>query len=125
MSKILRVFDVMLGTVLLLMAMLAPWMLGATTRETILALNVLGFLSGGLWIAQRVIRSRVSAGRQRPAEYAGARWPMACVWGLVITLLGYVLCSALNPKASLQYTFTPGYPFASGVEIDYLEPIKW
>ncbi len=50
---------------------------------------------------------------------------MVCVWGLVITLLGYVLCSALNPKASLQYTFTPGYPFASGGEIDYLQSIKW
>ncbi len=50
---------------------------------------------------------------------------MVFVWGLVITLLSYVLCSALNPKASLQYTFTPGYPFASGVEIDYLESIEW
>jgi O-antigen ligase len=125
MSKVLRVLDSMSGAVLLLMAVLAPWMLGATTRETIWALNGLGFLSGGLWIAQRGIRLRARAGRQPPAEYAGARWPMACIWGLVITLLGYVLCSALNPKASLQYTFTPGYPSASGVEIDYLDPIGW
>jgi hypothetical protein len=44
---------------------------------------------------------------------------MVFVWGLVVTLLSYVLCSALNPKASLQFTFTPGYPFASGVEIAY------
>ena len=125
MSKVLRVLDVMSGAVLLLMAVLAPWMLGATTRETIWALNGLGFLSGGLWIAQRVVRSRASADCPRPAKFVGARWPMTCVWGLLITLLGYVLCSALNPKASLQYTFTPGYPFASGVEIDYLEPIEW
>jgi O-antigen ligase len=125
MSKVLRVFDVMSGAVLLLMAVLAPWMLGATTRETISALNGLGFLSGGLWIAQRVLRSRASAGRQPSAEYSGAQWPMVCVWGLVVTLLGYVLCSALNPKASLQYTFTPGYPLASGVDIDYLDPIEW
>ena len=125
MSKVLRVFEAISGAVLLLMAVLVPWMLGATTRETIWALNSLGFLSGGLWIAQCVIRLRASAGRQPSAEYPGTRWPMACVWGLVITLLGYVLCSALNPKASLQYTFTPGYPFASGVEIDYLEPIEW
>jgi O-antigen ligase len=125
MSKLLHVIDLVLGGALLLTTVLAPWMLGATTRETILALNGLSFLSGGLWIAQCVIRSRASAGRQPSAEYPGARWPMACVWGLVITLLGYVLCSALNPKASLQYTFTPGYPFASGVEIDYLDPIEW
>ena len=125
MSKVLRVLDTMSGVVLLLMAVLAPWMLGATTLETIWALNGLGFLSGGLWIAQRIVRSKSSAGRQPSAAYPGARWPMACVWGLVITLLGYVLCSALNPKASLQYTFTPGYPFASGVEIDYLESIEW
>ena len=125
MSKVLRVLNTMLGVVLLLMAVLAPWMLGSTTRETIWALNGLGFLLGGLWIAQRVIRSMASAGRQPSAEYPRSRWPIACVWGLVITLLGYVLCSALNPKASLQYTFTPGYPFASGVEIDYLNPIEW
>jgi O-antigen ligase len=125
MSKVLRVLDSMSGVVLMLLAVLAPWMLGATTRETIWALNGLGFLSGGLWIVQRVVRLRASAGRQPPSEYPGARWPMACVWGLVISLLGYVLCSALNSKASLQYTFTPGYPFASGVEIDYLESIEW
>ena len=125
MSKVLRVLDSMSGVVLMLMAVLAPWMLGATTRETIWALNGLGFLSGGLWIVQRVVRLRASAGRQPAAKSLGARWPMAFVWGLLIALLGYVLCSALNPKASLQYTFTPGYPFASGVEIDYLEPIEW
>ena len=125
MSKVLRVLDVMSGAVLLLIALLAPWMLGATTRETIWALNGLGFLSGGLWIAQRVIRSRASAGRQPSAGCRGARWPMACIWGLVITLLSYVLCSALNSKASLQCTFTPGYPAASGVDIDYLEFIEW
>ena len=125
MSKVLRVLDVMSGGVLLLMAVLAPWMLGATTRETIWVLNGLGFLSGGLWIAQRVIRSRASAGQRTPVDNHGARWVMACVWCLVITLLVYVLCSALNPKASLQYTFTPGYLFASGVEIDYLEPVEW
>ncbi len=125
MFKVLRVLDAVSGVVLLLMAMLAPWILGATTRETIWALNCLGFLSGGLWIAQRVLRSRASAGRQPSVAYPRVRWPMVCVWGLVITLLSYVLCSALNPKASLRYTFTPGYPFASGVEIDYLESIEW
>ena len=125
MSKVLRVLDSMSGVVLMLMAVLAPWMLGATTRETIWALNGLGFLSGGLWIVQRVVRLRASAGRQPAAKSLGARWPMACVWGLVFALLGYVLCSALNPKASLQYTFTPGYPFASGVDVDYLDPVEW
>jgi O-antigen ligase len=125
MFNVLRFLDLMSGAVLLLIAVLAPWMLGATTQETIWALNGLGLVSGGLWIWQRVIRSRSSAGRRPSAAYAGARWPMACVWGLVITLLGYVLCSALNPKASLQYTFTPGYSVASGVEIDYLDPIEW
>jgi O-antigen ligase len=125
MFRTLRIIDSVSGAVLLLMAVLAPWILGATTRETIWALNGLGFLLGGLWIAQRFIRSRASAGRQPRAEYPGARWPMVCVWGLVITLLCYVLCSALNPKASLQYTFTPGYPVASGVEIGYVESIEW
>ena len=74
MSKVLRVLDVMSGAVLLLMAVLAPWMLGATTRETIWALKCLGFLSGGLWIAQRVVRSRASVGRQPLARFPAARW---------------------------------------------------
>ena len=125
MLKVLKSLNLVIGWVVLSIAVLAPWMLGATTRGTIWALNGLGFLSGGLWIAQRVIRSRASEGRQPPVAYSGAQWPMVFVWGLVITLLSYVLCSALNPKASLQYTFTPGYPFASGVEIDYLESIEW
>lgn len=125
MSKVMRVFDAMSGAVLLLMAVLAPWMLGSTNRPSTLALNGLGFLSGGLWIVQRVIRSRASSGRQPPVAYPGARWPMACVWGLVILLLSYVLCSALNPKAILQYTFTPGYAGATGVDIEYLEFIEW
>ncbi len=70
MSKVLRVFDSMSGAVLLLMAVLAPWILGATTRETIWALNGLGFLSGGLWITQLVIRARAIAGRQPPVAYS-------------------------------------------------------
>jgi O-antigen ligase len=125
MSKSLRWFERLLGAVVLLTATLAPWMLGATTRETIWALNGLGFLSGGLWIVQRFVRSRASVDRPRSEKSVGARWPMACIWALVITLLGYVLCSALNPRASLQYTFTPGYTLATGVEIDYLEPVEW
>ena len=81
MSKVLRVIETMSGAVLVLMAVLAPWMLGATTRETIWALNGLGFVSGGLWIAQRAIQLRAGADRQPPAESPGARWPMVCVWG--------------------------------------------
>ena len=70
MSKVLRVLDTMSGGVLLLMAVLTPWMLGATTLETIWALNGLGFLSGGLWIAQRIVRSRARVGRQTLGEDA-------------------------------------------------------
>lgn len=88
MSKVLWVLDTISVVVLLLMAALAPWMLGATTRETIWALNGMGFVSGGLWIVQRFVRSRASLGWQPLAKFPGARWPMACVWGLVITLLG-------------------------------------
>ncbi len=125
MSKGLRWIDKLFSLVVIFTASLAPWMLGATTLGTICALNGLGFLSGGLWIVPRVVRSIARGACQHPAKQAGARWPMACVWGLLIALLGYVLCSALNPKASLHYTFTPGYPLASGVEIDYLGPIQW
>ncbi len=82
MSKVFRVLDAVLGAVLLLMALLSPWILGATTRETIWALNGLGFLSGGLWIAQRAIRLRpvqVGSLRQRILEFDG-RWFAFGVW---------------------------------------------
>ena len=81
MSKVLRVLDTMSGVVLLLMAVLAPWMLGATTRETIWALNSLGFLAGGLWIAQRSAQWLVRVGslRQSILEPDG-RWLASGVW---------------------------------------------
>ncbi len=50
---------------------------------------------------------------------------MACFRVLVIGLLSDVLFRALNPKASLKYTFSAGFPSASGVENDYLDPIEW
>ncbi len=82
MSNLFHIFDAMLGAVLLLIAVLAPWMLGSTTTETIWALNSLGFLSGGLRIARCAIRSTVSGGRQPPCEYSRADWQVACVWGV-------------------------------------------
>lgn len=74
--------DAVAGVVLILAAILAPWMLGVTTRETIWVLNGLGFLSGALWIVKRVVRLLASADRQSSVRQAGARWPMACfgVW---------------------------------------------
>ena len=42
MSNVLRVFNTMSGAVLLLVAVLDPWMLGATTRETIVSVRQSG-----------------------------------------------------------------------------------
>jgi O-antigen ligase len=120
-----HVLDAFSGVVLLLLILLAPWMIGATTRETIFALNVIGFLSGGLWILQRIFCALAKPVCNGEADHPTGRWPMAAVWVFVVVLLIYVLCSALNPKASLRYTFNPGYPFASGVEIEYLDNIDW
>lgn len=136
----LRAIDAVSGGVLLGMAVLAPWMLGTTTRETSWVLNGLGFLSGGLWLARHLLgrrrgssagaRSGTGTAARRSAEApgvpagSGSSWPMVCVWGLVVTLLAYVLCSALNPRASLQYTFTEGHRLPTGVEIESLEAIE-
>jgi hypothetical protein len=113
MIKIMRIIDAVLGGVLLLIAGLGPWMLGVTTQNTIWLLNGLGFLSGGLWLIKLFLRFRFGLAMRPAVLTLGSRWPIVCVWVLVIGLLSYVLCSALNPKANLQYTFTPGYLFAS------------
>jgi O-antigen ligase len=107
------------------MVILAPWMLGTTTQETIGVLNGMGFLLGALWITKCVVRRNLLSGMRPNSVASGKCWPMVFLWVGVITLLCCVLCSALNPKASLQYTFTPGYPFASGVDVEYLDPIEW
>jgi hypothetical protein len=125
MAKLLDSIDVVIGSVVLLIAGVAPWMLGATTWHTIWVLNCWGFLAGGLWLLKLLTKSQIVTCSRPTVVNFGARLPMVFVWVFVIGLLSYVLCSALNPKSSLQYTFTPGYPFASGVEIDYLEPIDW
>jgi hypothetical protein len=81
MSKVLRVFDAMSGVVLLLMVVLAPWILGATTRETIWALNGLGFCRVGCGSLngssdQGPVRV-VSLGRIREPD---GRWLASGVW---------------------------------------------
>jgi hypothetical protein len=43
-----HILEVASGVVLLLMVILAPWMLGTTTHETIWVLNGMGYLLGVL-----------------------------------------------------------------------------
>ncbi len=110
---------------MLVMAVIAPWMLGTTTLESIWVLNGLGFALGGLWILRRGIVSMNFVGKPSASESSASNWAMAGVWAMVIIILLYVGCSALNPKASLFYTFTPGYSIPTGVDIYYLNPIEW
>lgn len=105
------------------MVVLAPWMLGTTTYETIWMLNSMGYLLGILWLTKHLIGLLSNSDKRSDSTIKGAYWPITLVYLLVIVLLLYVLCSALNPRANLQYTFTPGFPVASGVEINYLEPV--
>ncbi len=125
MRKLLLLLDLISGGTFLMIVVLAPWMLGTTTRETIKVLNGLGFCLGGLWILQLIFRLSIGELQWRLSKRSGTRWPMVLVAVLVMVLLGYGFCSAFNPRASLQYTFTPGYSAASGVEIQYFEPIGW
>jgi len=130
-SKGYRRIDAVSGAVVLGMAVLAPWMLGTTTRETSWVINGLGYLLGALWLVKRVLAMRSGMGPSRGGAgsrthgSAGASWPMVCLWVLVITLLGYVLCSALNPRASLQYTYSEGFSLPTGVDIESIDSIEW
>ena len=72
MSKRLHGLDAVSGGVLLLMVVLAPWMLGTTTQETIAVLNGMGLLLGALWITKCVVRRNLLSG-SRPNSVALGR----------------------------------------------------
>jgi hypothetical protein len=123
--QFLRLNDIISGGILFSMVVMAPWMLGVTTFETILVMNWLGFILGALWITKSV--AMLDFGLE-PTPDRPRLWSTAIVIIvvlLVLLLLCYVLCSALNPKAALRYTFMPGIQLASGVEIEYLSAIEW
>jgi hypothetical protein len=44
---------------------------------------------------------------------------------LTVVVLVYVLVSALNARAKIDYTYLPGQAVATGIDIEYFEPIGW
>ncbi len=114
-----------IGFVVILSVVLAPWMVGATTSWGIRVLNIFGLSLGFLIIAKRIAAWRA----QENSNCTGQTFISGkCIWlafvGIAL-ILGYVLCSALNPRAVLDYSYFPGSSQATGVEIRYLDPIQW
>jgi O-antigen ligase len=119
------IIDKFIGFILTFSVVLAPWMVGATTLWGIQVLNFLGLSLGVLFFFNRVVGWRI----QRTKDLTD-QTPISgkCIWlafGGIGLILGYVLCSALNPKAILEYSYFPGSSQATGVEITYLEPVQW
>jgi hypothetical protein len=106
-------------------AFIAPWLLGATTRMGIQVLNFFGFSLGALFVVKRLwsINNKKNSGHIFHESFFGKGiWLTISGVGLI---LFYVLCSAINSRANLNYIYFPGSDRASGVEIDYLESILW
>jgi len=124
-NRINYFLDLALGSVLIMMVVLAPWMLGATTSVSMWILNGMGFILGGLWVSKQFVK--VFQLSDWPGELFKQKWCWTTVllFCFVVFLLTYVYCSALNPRASLQYTFIGGGQYATGVDIMYLDAIEW
>jgi hypothetical protein len=125
MPKIYSLLDLLSGILLLITVAWAPWLLGATTAEGVRILSMAGLVLGILWYLKLVFLLFRGFEPDAYAKSTGSNVPLylVAIGGLVI--LGYVLISALNPRASLQYTFFPGSNQATGVEIEYFNPIGW
>ncbi len=121
----MNTIDKFIGFITMTAAVIAPWLLGATTSLGIQVLNCFGFSLGVLFIVKRLVvlntRKNWNRGLHSPFSQNGIWMTIAGV-GLI---LGYVFCSGINPKANLYFSYFPGSDRASGVEIDYREAIQW
>lgn len=107
------------------MVVFAPWAFGVTQVWSIWTMNAGGYILGALLVLKWVVRR---IGGFQPARWSlggGRRWPLVVLAVLTVVILAYVLASGLNPRAVMDYTFTPGVTAASGVEPEYFEPVSW
>ena len=100
-------------------------MLGATTNWGIQALNFFGLTLGLLVGVKRVISWRTKRIENRFGDvFRSGKCIRLVLFGIGFILV-YVLCSVINPRAVLEYTYSPGSVQATGVEITDFEPIQW
>ena len=113
------------GFLLLVAVVFAPWAFGATQGWSIWTLNGIGYGMGGLLAFKGLVRWKVDFEPARWNDGIGRKWPVRALAILTVVVLGYVLVSALNARAKIDYTYLPGQAVATGIDIEYLEPVGW
>lgn len=123
--KSYRFADSASGTTMLFAAVFAPWAFGATQEWSIRTLNAVGYLMGGLLAFKWLVRWKVDFEPSRWNDGRGRKWPVRALAAVTVLILVYVLVSALNARARIDYTFLPGQAVATGIDIEYSESVAW
>jgi hypothetical protein len=113
------------GILLLVAVVFAPWAFGTTQEWSIWTLNVLGYLMGALLAFKWLVRWKSDFGPTRWDDGIDRKWPVQALAALTVLILAYVLVSVLNARAQIDYTYLPGFASATGIDIQYLEPVGW
>jgi hypothetical protein len=120
-----KVLDRLNGALLLTIVIVAPWFLGLTTRMGVFFGNLIGCIIGVVWFLGWLLRNNDNHRENVLSSFKKTPLSVRCVYLLILVLLLYVLVSCLNAGAAMEYTFYPGFDIASGVEINYFDPIRW
>jgi hypothetical protein len=106
------------GILLLVAVVFAPWAFGATQEWSIRTLNAVGYVMGGLLAFKWLVRWKVDFEPTRWNDGRGRKWPVRALAAVTVLILVYVLVSALNARARIDYTYQPGQAAATGIDIE-------
>ena len=104
------------GILLLVAVVFAPWAFGATQEWSIRTLNAVGYVMGGLLAFKWLVRWKVDFEPTRWNDGRGRKWPVRALAAVTVLILVYVLVSALNARARIDYTYQPGQAAATGID---------
>jgi O-antigen ligase len=104
-----RIADAWTGPLILLVLVASPWLFGTTQPATIWAMNIVGYVLGGLLAGKWIIRTFYGF---EPARWSNPvlEWPVCTLRILTVSLLLYCLVSALNAR-SLWITTTGTFQY--------------
>jgi hypothetical protein len=121
----LNVIDKIIGLLLVVGIVLAPWMLGTTTNTGVFVLNFINLLLGVCVLFKRILKIKKENYGGGSRGCGNAKYIVVGSFSSASLFLAYVLVSAFNANSVIHYTYYPATHEATGVEIEYLNPITW
>ena len=109
------------AALLLFMTVWAPWAFGCTIYWTIWVMNYASYTLGGVLVAKWFLRWRTGYAPPRWSEPTpSGRWWVRLLALLTVFILGYVLVSVFNARATAEWK-------KAGVDLTYFDrtPISW